>query len=183
MAGTAGLHFYRCRHHRTYDGVWKQPTGMETPIRPWTTLRAIFVGRAECGGVAEPGGTELIGRLFILLVAVVGVGLYFPGSRAFMVDWSQPVLEPGERWMTRQELRQIATDLDQFTEGRGAAPLRRGEFDSWLDRRYPQASSRVDSWDTRYSAEVSRSEVLVISAGPDRRFGTADDLEWERSRD
>ena len=125
----------------------------------------------------------MTGRLLIVLAILLAVGLYLPDSRALVVDWVEPVLQPGRRWMTSQELRQIAQDLDIYMESRGGAPLRRGEFDSWLDRRYPQLRSRLDSWDTRYGAELTRSAVRVISAGPDRQFGTADDLSWEELRD
>lgn len=114
---------------------------------------------------------------------IVGIGLYFPESRATMRAWTRPVLTPWHRWATRQELRQIAVDLEVYMDGRQTSLLRSGEFDAWLDNRYPLAESRVDSWGTRYSAEVTRSFVTVASAGRDRRFGTSDDISWREARD
>ena len=125
----------------------------------------------------------MIGRLLLILGLSLGVGLYLPDSRAIIIDWLEPVLQPGYRWMTRQELREIARNLDTYLEGRGSDPLRESDFNAWLQVTYPQASSRFDSWGTRYSAEASRRGVLVFSAGPDRRFRTADDLDWEEARD
>ncbi len=125
----------------------------------------------------------MLGRLLFLLLIIGGLVAYFPDSRAVALDLIQPVLRPGYTWMTRQELRQMARDLDIFLEGQGNTPLRRGEFDGWLDERYPQEQSRVDSWGTRYRAEITRSEIRVSSAGPDRSFDTEDDLSWEESRD
>ena len=116
----------------------------------------------------------MIGRLLLILGLSLGVGLYLPDSRAIIIDWLEPVMQPGYRRMTRQELREIARDLD---------PLGESDFNAWLQVTYPQASSRVDSWGTPYSAEATRRGVLVFSAGPDRRFRTADDLDWEEARD
>ncbi len=124
----------------------------------------------------------MIRRLLPLLVIVLGIALYLPDSRALIGGWVQPTLEPGRRWMTRQELRQIAADLDVYVGQRGNAPLRRAEFKSWLDQRYPQARTRVDAWDTPYRGEVTRSSVRAISAGPDGEFETSDDLMWEEAR-
>jgi hypothetical protein len=85
--------------------------------------------------------------------------------------------------MTNQELRRIAEDLDVLQGSRGELPTRRGEFDAWMDRRYPQEESRLDAWGTRYRLEVFSSRYQVVSAGPDRSFRTDDDLVREGARD
>lgn len=123
------------------------------------------------------------GRLLILLAIVLAIALYLPDSRALMGRWMQPLLTPGYRWMTNRELDQIATDFEIYLDARDFSPLRRGEFDAWLDGRYPQSKSRIDSWGTRYTVRTSRSGFRVISAGPDRELGTDDDLVVEGSRD
>jgi hypothetical protein len=99
------------------------------------------------------------------------------------MDWAEPVLEPGFRWMTQQELNRIATDFEVYLSGRGVEPIGRTEFDEWLDDRYPRPRSRVDSWETRYSVEVTRIGFTVRSAGPDLVFETPDDLVAEGRRD
>jgi hypothetical protein len=33
-----------------------------------------------------------------------------------------------------------------------------------------------DPWDFRYQFRTTESEIMVISAGPDRRFDTGDDI-------
>lgn len=123
------------------------------------------------------------GRLLMLLIVVLAIGVYLPDSRALMAGWMQPLLTPGYRWMTSQELDQIASDFAIYLDARDYSPMRRGEFDTWLDGRYPQSKSRIDSWGTRYTVKMSRSGFEVISAGPDRRVGTDDDLVAEGSRD
>jgi hypothetical protein len=125
----------------------------------------------------------VIGRLFLLLLVVLGVALYLPDSRARLMELGRPAIEPGFRWMTQQELNRIATDFEVYIGGRGVEPIGRGEFDEWLDDRYPRPRSRIDSWGTRYSVEVTRTGFTVRSAGPDLTLETTDDLVAEGSRD
>lgn len=120
-----------------------------------------------------------MGRFLLVLLIALGLGLYFPRSREVIVEWVSPLADPAYRWMTRQELDQIATDLELHLERRGRAPFRGDEFDVWLDDRYPQERSRVDAWGTRYRAQVTAAELRVVSAGPDTEFGTDDDLVFD----
>ena len=82
--------------------------------------------------------------------------------------------------MTQQEMNRIAADFSVYMRGREGEMLRRTEFDTWLDDRYPRPRSRVDSWGTRYSVEVTRTGFAVRSSGPDLAPRTADDLLAER---
>jgi hypothetical protein len=124
-----------------------------------------------------------MGRLILLILVALGAGLYFPESRSRLLEWAGPAIEPGYRWMTQQELNRIASDFEIYLSGRGVEQLGRSEFDTWLDTRYPRPRSRVDSWGTRYVAEVTRTGFTVRSAGPDLAFKTADDLVAEGTRD
>jgi hypothetical protein len=92
-------------------------------------------------------------------------------------------MKPAYVWMTNQELQRISEDLVVLQGSQGALPARRGDFDAWLERRYPQEASRVDSWGTRYRLEVLSSRFQIVSAGPDRAFQTEDDLMREAPRD
>ncbi|MEX0935387.1 MAG: hypothetical protein WD013_00690 [Gemmatimonadota bacterium] len=121
-----------------------------------------------------------MGRLLLLLLIALGVALYFPRSRDYVLERADPLADPAYRWMTRQEMRQIATDLDFYIEREGRTPLRRGEFDSWLDDRYPELRSRMDAWGTRYRAtQIAGATYRIVSAGPDLEFQTSDDLVWD----
>ena len=122
-----------------------------------------------------------MGKIVLLLIAALGVGLYFPQSREAILDAASPLATPAYRWMTNQELQRIADDLERRVSA-SDFPLRRGEFDAWLDSRYPEPSSRVDAWGTRYQLEVSGATFRVISARPDGEFGTDDDLSIEGVR-
>ncbi len=124
-----------------------------------------------------------MGKLFLVLLALLGAGLYFPESREVIVERTRPILNPGYRWMTVQQMERILLDLGNHEGSRGELPRGPGEFDAWLNARYPQESSRQDAWGTRYRMEVSGAAVRVISAGPDGEFDTEDDLIREGERE
>ena len=112
-----------------------------------------------------------MGRLFLLLLVALGAGFYFPESRAILVERLQPALNPGYRWASGGEMKQIVRDLQEWERvGRGL-PVGRGEFEPWLRNRYQMLESTMDSWGTTYRLEVRGRVVRVISAGPDRTFG------------
>ncbi|MEX2531718.1 MAG: hypothetical protein WD960_13200 [Gemmatimonadota bacterium] len=117
-----------------------------------------------------------MGRILLLLIVALGLGLAFPSSREIIVERARPLMNPALTWMTVQELNQIVVDLEFEEEARGRLPLGRGEFDQWMDQRYPQAGSREDSWGTRYRLELVPEGFAARSAGPDGEFGTEDDI-------
>jgi len=123
-----------------------------------------------------------MGRLLLLLLVVLGIGLFRPDSRAVILDYASPLANPALRWMTNQELRQIVDDLEVVQGSGQQLPARAEEFDAWLNRRYPQESSRMDAWGTRYRLTLSATHFRVISAGPDGVFGTEDDIFREAPR-
>lgn len=124
----------------------------------------------------------MIRTLIILLVGALGVGLYLPDSRALILARAEPLLEPVYQWTTERELLEMGRTLSSYVTGRNDGSFRRRDLDSWLDSEYPQRADRVDSWGTPYVAEVNSSTVQVQSAGPDRVFGTPDDILSEEPR-
>lgn len=123
-----------------------------------------------------------MGRLILILLVALGLGLTFPESREVILEHAQPLIDPGRRWMTSQELGQIVADLEVHQETRDGLPLARGAFDEWMDGRYQQESSREDAWGTRYRLELRGESFRVIAAGPDGEFGTDDDMWREGAR-
>jgi hypothetical protein len=117
-----------------------------------------------------------VGRLFLLLLVALGAGFYFPDSRAVLVEALRPALNPGYRWATGGEMKQIVRDLQEWERVGRPLPTGRGEFDTWMNNRYQLRESSMDSWGATYRLEVRGREVRVISAGPDGVFGTDDDM-------
>lgn len=123
------------------------------------------------------------GRLFLLLLLALGAGLYFEQSRTAILEFASPAVQPALRWMTNQELQQIAGDLEEYVVSRGSLPARAGEFESWLRDRYRDDKFHTDSWGTPYRLRLaSGGQFRVISAGTDQEFDTEDDLTAEGSR-
>ncbi len=123
-----------------------------------------------------------MGKLILALILALALGLSFPSSRAVIVERAEPMLTPAYRWVTVQELNQIVDDLERHQDIRGPLPSGRGEFDAWLNQRYPQPRSRHDAWGTRYQLRVVGERFQVISAGPDGVFDTEDDVIREGQR-
>jgi hypothetical protein len=123
-----------------------------------------------------------MGRLFVVLLIALGAGLYFPESRAIIIEYVRPLSTPPYRWMTHQELNQIVSDLEVVQESGRPFPARPDEFNAWLASRYPQERSRVDAWGTPYRIELTATHFRVVSAGSDRVFGTDRDLFREAPR-
>lgn len=116
------------------------------------------------------------GKVFLLLLLALGVGLYLPESRAKIWRVVRPVTFPFYSWMTEGEMNRIADDLYDYEETYRQFPGPRG-FDAWMDDRYEDPTLTRDSWDTRYRLQPgSRGTFRVVSAGPDREFDTDDDL-------
>jgi hypothetical protein len=123
-----------------------------------------------------------MGRILIVLALALGAAFYFPESRAWILETVAPAANPAYRWMSHQQMNQIVVDLEVRVQSGESLPTARGEFDAWLNDRYPQQRSREDAWGTRYQLRVQGDRFQVLSAGPDGVFGTEDDLLREGSR-
>ena len=113
--------------------------------------------------------------LFASLVAL-GAALYFPRSRAVLLDTVAPVLNPMLGWATRGEMRAMARDLEQRVNSGRTIPSNEREFEAWLQNNYQAGDSRTDSWGQRYTMERWADSFAVVSPGPDGQPGTADDI-------
>lgn len=123
-----------------------------------------------------------MGRVILVLLAALVAAFFYEPSRTVILETAGPLANPAFRWMSNQEMKQIVADLELLDQTRGDLPYRSGEFDAWLDSRYPQPRSREDAWGTRYRLEVVGRTFRVIAAGPDGEFGTEDDLVLEGDR-
>lgn len=120
-------------------------------------------------------------KLFLLIVLAFAVALYVDESRAAILDFASPAMQPAYRWMATQEMKQISDDLETHYASRGSLPYARGEFEPWLRDRYRDDRYHTDSWGTPYRLRVEGDRYQVISASTDGEFGTEDDLVIEGS--
>ncbi len=123
-----------------------------------------------------------MGRIFLILLVALGAGLYFPESRAFLLEKAGPLLEPVNKWTTTSEMDQIVRDLEVWEKGGRKFPDGRGEFPDWLGSRYQVEENTLDAWGTQYQLNVQSNAFTLISAGPDRAFNTPDDIRIAGSR-
>lgn len=113
--------------------------------------------------------------VFVLLIAL-GAALYFPRSRAVVLDLSAPVLDPVLAWSTRGEMRRIARDLESRSQSGRALPSRGEDFTEWLERSFQGNDSRTDPWGNTYTLRLRPDSFDVVSAGPDGEPGNDDDV-------
>jgi hypothetical protein len=92
-----------------------------------------------------------------------------------LLNVTEPLREPIDRWVTREEMIRIGTDVLAYEQRTGQIPDRRGWLD-WLEWRYQVDESTKDPWDTTYELKVWPDSVGILSYGPDRTRATEDDF-------
>lgn len=114
-------------------------------------------------------------KVFIVILLAAGVGLYFPESRAVMAQYARPLLNPVFGWQTKDEMEQIVRDLRTYEhENYDRLPDRR-QWPEYLANNY-QGGDATDSWGSDYHFMIQRDSFLIISYGPDKIYGTEDDI-------
>jgi hypothetical protein len=120
-------------------------------------------------------------RVALLALLAVAVWSYFPKARVYTRNLASPVLTPVFRWQTRQELTQIAHELQVHErENLGRIPDGR-RFRTWLEQSFT-GDAILDAWGTPYSLEVQRDSFTIVSWGPDGLPDTSDDMQVGRRR-
>ncbi len=114
-------------------------------------------------------------RLGLLILLGIVAAFYFPDSRRMIINSSGPVVNPVFRWQTTGEIDQIIRDLRSYeSEHYNRLPDRR-EWGAWMEQTY-HGQGRLDAWGTRYHFMTQRDSFYVVSHGPDRVYGTEDDV-------
>ena len=119
-------------------------------------------------------------KLILLVIVGFGVAMYFPDSRATILEKSEPVLRPVLIWSAQREIEEIIRGVQQMENVERRLPARR-EWVTWVEARYAGDASR-DPWGNLYGLEVQDDSFAVISNGPDRELKTADDIRDVRVR-
>jgi hypothetical protein len=116
-----------------------------------------------------------MGRLFLIALFVVVAVLINPTMRTKAMPYIQPALDPAYEMMARTRLKDIAKSMEaQAAVGR-ALPTEK-TIGAFLKERYATSDAAVDPWGTPYFVKPKHDRVIVASAGPDRKKGTADDI-------
>lgn len=118
-------------------------------------------------------------KVILLILALLGAALYFPGTRPHVMDAVEPVLTPVLTWSTKGEMRKIVRDLETVQSQGYVLPRDQQAFEAWMGRRYAGDDSGVDAWQNPYRLLQSREGFEVVSYGPDGQAGTEDDIRIE----
>jgi hypothetical protein len=121
-------------------------------------------------------------RLALLVLLALATWYYFPETRAMLLDAAEPLLTPLVRWGAEEEMAQVARNVVDHERLTGELPLG-GRWLPWLESRYAGPEARMDPWGSVYQAISSQDSVWVLSLGPDRTRGTADDFRVAAPRD
>lgn len=123
-------------------------------------------------------------KLFLLLLVALGLALYFPESRVWVLERAAPVVNPVLRTATQSEMDKIVTAMQQHArENFGRYPDTKS-FPAWLEGKYSGGGAR-DSWGNTYELEDLRRErkMRIRSWGPDGLRDTGDDMFTEFNRE
>lgn len=114
-------------------------------------------------------------RLILLVLLAILTWLYFPETRAIVLDVAEPLVTPIVRWSTEEDMSQIARNVVEQERLTGTLPSGGGWL-QWLEYRYPDSDMWVDPWGSVYQLEAVADSVWVVSFGPDRVRMTDDDF-------
>jgi hypothetical protein len=121
-----------------------------------------------------------MGKLILLVILGLIAALYFPDSRAVLIEKGEPVLRPLLAWNAEREMEEIASGLQTMENVERRLPERR-EWVKWLEEHYT-GDAAVDPWGSVYGYELKEDSFAIVSSGPDRAVKTDDDLRDVRIR-
>lgn len=120
-------------------------------------------------------------KVILFLLVALGASLYFPTSRAKVLEAAEPILNPVLTWSTKGEMRKITRDLETHEQSWQSLPSS-DRFQSWLSLKYVSEEGRRDAWGNEYRLEVWADSFAVVSPGIDGQLGTLDDLKSSKER-
>lgn len=117
----------------------------------------------------------MVGKLILVLLVVLGIGMAVPSTRARMEEAAAPVMNGFKAKLVPRRLEAMADQLQ--------TRLQRGEglptyWEPWLDREFTGAAE--DPWGNIYYLQGGRGSFTVGSKGPDGQENTADDIKVTR---
>ena len=117
----------------------------------------------------------MLGKIILLLILALGIGMAVPSTRAKMVDLAAPVMNKFKAKLVPGRLEVMADQLEiRVNRGEGYP----SNWEGWLNRDY--SSIPQDPWGALYYLQTSRSGFTVGSVGPDGVQGNADDIKVTR---
>lgn len=117
----------------------------------------------------------MIKKLIFIAIALLGIGMAIPSTRASIVEKARPVLDGFRARVVPGRLDVMADQLE-VRVGRGEGFP--SNWPGWLERDY--SGIPEDPWGNRYYLQTNRAGFLVGSMGPDGIQATDDDITVSR---
>ena len=114
-------------------------------------------------------------RLLLMITLGLSVAWYFPDSRQMLINGSAPLVNPVLGWQASSELEKIVRDLRTYEQEHYNRLPDRRDWTDWMERTY-QGKVGEDAWGQPYHFLMQRDSFYVVSHGPDRTYGTDDDI-------
>lgn len=119
----------------------------------------------------------MIGKLFLVLLIALGIGMAVPSTRARMEAAAAPLMNTVKGKLVPSRLEAMADQLEvRLRRGEGFP----GNWALWLDRDFSGAPE--DPWGNVYYLQSGRGSFTVGSMGPDGQENTADDIKVTRQQ-
>lgn len=116
-----------------------------------------------------------MGRVVLILLILLGAAAYFPQTRPVVQEYMGPVLNPVLTWQTNGEMDRIKRELESLNRQGSDLPTPGSSFQAWMVRNF-MGGAKTDAWGVNYTLSLWRDSIGIVSNGPDREVGTADDL-------
>src|SRR5688572_28722294 len=100
------------------------------------SVPALGAQDATRGSAPEIGGT--MGKLFLVIIVGLAVAMYFPDTRASLLQKGEPVLRPVLTWNAEREMEEIIRGLQQMENVERRLPAK-GEWVKWVNDRYARS--------------------------------------------
>src|SRR5688572_7741944 len=100
-------------------------------------------------------------RPLLLTVLAVLTWLYFPETRAMLLDVLEPIALPIARWGTEEEMAQVGRNVVDQERLTGVLPAGPAWLD-WLTYRYAAREATTDPWGSTYQLTASKDSVWVV---------------------
>ncbi len=116
----------------------------------------------------------MVTRLILLIILGFVAALYFPDSRQAIYNFTMPVIEPVLVWEAEREIEELSRGVRREARETYQLPETRA-WASWLTVNF-SGNATTDPWGKGYSYRAWPDSFRIRSDGPDRLYGSEDDI-------
>lgn len=116
-----------------------------------------------------------MGKILLVIIVVLGIGMAIPSTRATMLEKAAPVMNGFKAKVVPGRLEAMADQLEvRVNRGEGFP----NNWEGWLERDF--SSVPQDPWGHYYYLQTGRGSFTVGSMGPDGIQNNDDDIRVNR---